>query len=650
MIDPKTVERITEAADILDVVGDYVSLKRRGVNYLGLCPFHNEKTPSFIVSPAKGLFKCFGCGKGGNAVNFVMEHEHLSYPEALKMLAKKYQIPVEEKERTPEEIREQNARESLMLVSDWANKFFKRQLHETEEGRAVGLSYFRERQFTDATIEAFELGYSPEQRDALMSGALTAGYKLEYLTETGLAVSNETNTGDRFRARVIFPIHNLSGRPIAFGGRALRTDKKLAKYVNSPESAIYHKSSVLYGIFQAKNSISKFDQCILVEGYTDVISLYQAGIQNVVASSGTSLTEGQIRLIKRFTNNLTILYDGDAAGIKASLRGIDLVLAQDMNVRVALLPDGHDPDSFAKAHSEEQLRDFIEKNATDFINFKIKLLLGSGELDTIARAAAINDIVRSISKVEDEIKRQLYVKETHQLLGFDERKLSFQVSNLLAVEQQKEAQRQQNVQNRTQLRPEIDAPPPQNHTPENLPVGPADDFERLEFDLLSYLVQFANEPLVFDNDETLRLADFVIDELQHDEIQFRNLHCRAVFDYLANLLTEAQLPEGDKLVKNPDQMVAAASAYILSRDPQLSDYWQERGLYKPPKTSTYKRNIIKNLLAYKTRWLLHKMESLQQQIRSAAPAEIMNLMQQYNQYNQIKVLMAKELGDRVIVN
>ena len=363
MITQNTIDEIFNTAKIEEVVGDFVYLKKRGANYTGLCPFHNEKTPSFVVSPAKGIFKCFGCGESGNAVSFIMKHEQLAYPEALKYLAQKYNIEIEETEQTDEQKQQQSKRESLYLVSQFANQWFQEQLHNTDEGKAIGLSYFKERGFTDETIETFQLGYSPSGKDKLTKAALEKGYQLEYLTETGLTIQKGDYTFDRFHDRVMFPIHNLSGRVVGFGGRVLKKNEKTAKYLNSPESDIYHKSKIVYGIYFAKKSITQKDNCYLVEGYTDVISLYQKGIQNVVSSSGTSLTEDQIRLIKRYTQNITILYDGDPAGIKASFRGIDMILAEDMNVKVLLFPEGDDPDSFAQKHSTEELEEFLTQEA-----------------------------------------------------------------------------------------------------------------------------------------------------------------------------------------------------------------------------------------------------------------------------------------------
>jgi DNA primase len=386
LIPKDTIQTIIETARIEEVVGEFVHLRKRGVNYVGLCPFHNEKTPSFTVSPAKGIYKCFGCGKAGNSVNFIMEHEHYTYPEALKFLAKKYNIEVEEEEQTPEQIQQLNERESLYAVTEFARKFFTEQLLNTDEGKSIGLSYFKERDFTDKTIDEFQLGYSPDRWDAFTKAAKENGYEKQFLVKTGLTIDKDGKHFDRFRARVIFPIHNLTGRVIGFGGRILKKDDKKAKYVNSPESEIYNKSKVLYGIYFAKNEIIKKDNCFLVEGYTDVISLFQAGIKNVVASSGTSLTTGQIRLIKRYTPNITILYDGDAAGLKASFRGIDMILEQGMNVKVVLFPEGEDPDSYARTHRSVEVEDYITSQAKDFIRFKTSVLLEETQNDPVKKA------------------------------------------------------------------------------------------------------------------------------------------------------------------------------------------------------------------------------------------------------------------------
>lgn len=431
MIDQHTIDRIIDAANIVEVVSDFVTLRRRGANYVGLCPFHDEKTPSFSVSPARGICKCFSCGKGGNSVHFIMEHEQVSYYEALKYLARKYNIEIQERQLSEEEKQRKTDRESMLIVNDFAQKFFATNLLENAEGRSIGLSYFRERGFGEDIIKKFGLGYSPDKRDALAQEAVRKGYKKDYLVKTGLCIeSQQGSLYDRYKGRVIFPIHSLSGKVIAFGGRILKKDEKAAKYVNSPESEVYHKSDVLYGIYHAKQAIVKNDFCYLVEGYTDVLSMHQAGIENVVASSGTSLTPGQIRLIHRFTNNITVLYDGDAAGIKASLRGIDLILQEGLNIKVVLLPDGDDPDSFSKKQSAADFTAYIRAHETDFIRFKTNLLLEGAGNDPIKRATLIGDIVRTIAIVPDNILRTIYVQDCARLLSVDEKMLMREVNNI----------------------------------------------------------------------------------------------------------------------------------------------------------------------------------------------------------------------------
>ncbi|MBQ1204521.1 MAG: DNA primase, partial [Alistipes sp.] len=414
MIDRTTVDRIYAAANIVEIIGEYVTLKRKGVNYLACCPFHNEKTPSFVVSPAKGLYKCFGCGKGGNAVTFLMEHESITYPEALKMVAKRYNIPVEEREETEEDIRKNNDRESMFAVNSWAAEYFVNFLHSDPEGLSVGMSYFRQqRKLTDATIRKFGLGFCPSHGDRMTRDAITAGYKEEFLLRTGLTKSRESDGHlyDPFRDRVIFPVHNISGRVVAFGARTLRTDKKVAKYLNSPESEIYSKRNEIYGLYFAKRAIQQQDCAIMVEGYLDVISMHQVGIENVVASSGTSLTQQQIRLLSRFSRNMTVIYDSDPAGIKASLRGIDLILQEGLNVRVVLLPDGEDPDSFARSHTADEVRQYIADHEQDFLNFKARLLLDEAKGDPARKAMVIGDMVQSIAQIPDAIQRSVYIKE-----------------------------------------------------------------------------------------------------------------------------------------------------------------------------------------------------------------------------------------------
>ena len=446
MIDRRTIEQIMETAKVEEVVGDFVALRKRGVNMIGLCPFHNEKTPSFTVSPSKNLWKCFGCGKGGKPVHFIMEHEQLSYPDALRWLAKKYHIEIKERELTDEEKREESIRESLFVINQYALQFFTDTLHNTEEGKAIGLNYFRHRGLRDETIKKFCLGYSLEKRDTFAKTATTAGYKPELIAKTGVCYSTDDGRlQDRFWGRVIFPVHTLSGKVVAFGGRILQNNAKAAKYVNSPESEIYHKSDHLYGLYFAKQAIMQKDRCILVEGYLDVISMYQAGIQNVVASSGTSLTTGQIRLIHRFTNNVTLLYDGDKAGIKASIRGIDMLLEEGMNIDVVLLPEGEDPDSYAQSHSTEEVELFIERNKVDFIRFKTNLLLAEVGDDPIRRAGLIGDVVKSIAVVPSDILRSEYIKKCSEMLKVGEQLLVKETAKLRRQHAEEQEKRSSNA-------------------------------------------------------------------------------------------------------------------------------------------------------------------------------------------------------------
>jgi DNA primase len=446
VIDRETVQRIIDTANIVEVVSDFVSLKRRGANYIGLCPFHNERTPSFSVSPAKGICKCFSCGKGGSSVNFVMEHEQMTYWEALRYLAKKYHIEVKEHEMSDEERRQQTERQTLLGLNEFAMKHFEQRMAQTDEGRDVGLSYFRHRGINDAAVARFHLGFALEKRDDFAQTALKAGYTKEALEKTGLCFATEHGElRDRFRGRVIYPVFTIAGKVVAFGGRILTNDKKLAKYVNSPESTVYSKSRELYGLYQAKQSIVKKNKCILVEGYMDVISMSQSGIENVVASSGTSLTTGQVRLIHRFTENVTVIYDSDAAGIKASLRGIDLLLAEGLNIKVLLLPEGDDPDSFAQNHTTEEVEQYLAEHEVDFIRFKTDILLKDSQNDPIARAKAVADIVRSISVIPDEITRNVYIRECSQSFAMDEALLTRQVAvaRTKRIEQQAEEARRQ---------------------------------------------------------------------------------------------------------------------------------------------------------------------------------------------------------------
>lgn len=578
-----TKRAIVEAARIDEVVGEFVSLKKRGANYLGLCPFHQEKTPSFIVSPAKGIFKCFGCGKGGDSVSFLMEHEHFDYVEALRYLARKYNIEIEEQEITPEQVKAANDKESLYQVTAHAAGYFVKNLWESEEGRDVGLSYFRERRFSDAIIRQFQLGYGGQGWDSFTQEALKGGYDKKYLVQSGLTIEKE-DTGkmyDRFRGRVIFPIHSLSGRVLGFGGRILVNDKTKAKYVNSPESDIYHKSNVLYAIPFAKREIVAKDMAYMVEGYADVISMHQAGITNVVSSSGTSLTEDQIRLISHFTKNLTLLYDGDPAGIKASLRGIDMVLAKDMNVRVVLLPDGQDPDDFAKAHSTEEILKYLEDNAADFITFKTRLLLDEAGNDPIRRAGLIDNILTSISVIPDEIKRAVYIQECARMLGIAEDDLHHKLNRMFRADFQKRMGKEAAGQ---QPLAEV---PAQAKSEEELHESEAKVWQdTLERELLRLMVNFGRsntEQTYLDEEgrqekQLLSVCAYIVMELQQDELSFADPVHNRLFSIFAEHLEREEIPTVESLLLSEDPELRGLVADLASNRFEISKVWESRNI------------------------------------------------------------------------
>jgi DNA primase len=535
MIDAQTIERIVNAADIVDVIGDFVTLRRRGVNFIAKCPFHDEKTPSFTVSPTKGLFKCFGCNKAGNTVTFIMEHERLSYVEAIKYLGKKYGIEIKEKEPSAEELVRNNDRESMLIVSSFANTFFSDTLNTTDEGKAVGLSYFQERGFSKKIIDKFQLGYCPVKRTAFSEAAIKAGYKEEFLVKTGLSIKRDDGAlFDRFSGRVMFPIHSLSGRVIAFGGRILRTDKKTAKYLNSPDSDIYLKRNVLYGIYFSKQAISKLDKCYLVEGYTDVISLFSSGIENVVASSGTSLTEEQIKLISRFSENITVLFDGDAAGIKASIRGIDMLLKHGLKIKVVLLPDGEDPDSYARKHNADELRRFLDSAEQDFLSFKISLL-NEDVNDPIKKSEVIHEIVNSISVIPDLITRNVYIQKCSKLLEIEE--------NILNTEVARKRNKQINAEARNH--PDRNEPPAAVDELPSIPAFVSNIFcQEQEKELLMYMLKHGRENLFRSkNDEgeeiIIHVDEYIIKDIKNDDLEFQNLHYKKLFEEYEKLLVNA---------------------------------------------------------------------------------------------------------------
>ncbi|MBQ2045672.1 MAG: DNA primase [Muribaculaceae bacterium] len=596
-IDRETVQKILDTADIVDVVSDFVSLKRRGANYIGLCPFHNERTPSFSVSKSKGICKCFSCGKGGSPVNFLMELEQMSYHDALRYLAKKYHIEIKEHEMTDAEREAVTERESMLAVSEFALQHFEHNLNNTDDGRDIGLSYFHERGINDAAIKKFRLGYSLEKRDDLASTAKAKGYNEKYLVDSGLCIQNEQGKiYDRFKGRVMYPILSVSGKVLGFGGRTLRKDKEVAKYVNSPESVIYRKSYELYGLYQAKQAIVKKDKCILVEGYMDVISMSQSGIENVVASSGTSLTEGQIRLIHRFTENVTVIYDSDPAGIKASLRGIDMLLAEGMNIKVVLLPEGDDPDSFAQNHSTSEIEDYLAAHEQDFIAFKTAILLKDAENDPHQRSNAIKDIVRSISVIPDEIVRSEYIKECSRRLRADEQMLTRSVAQKIAERIEKEAQQRQRqvaVQSLGDLgQTTTDFQSTQQEESEPIVVEQQSSaiedsydnrysafFKPFEREVLRYVLKYGMVEMCESCDESgntapLTVMDYVWSELNEDDIHFTNrnysIAYNAAFEAISSYKDDLQR-EIAKLTEKRSQLMTNGIAEIQRTATNLTD-------------------------------------------------------------------------------
>lgn len=642
VIKKETIDVIMDTARIEEVVGDFVNLKRRGTNLLGLCPFHNEKTPSFNVSPIRGIYKCFGCGKAGNSVNFIMDHEHYSYPEALRYLAEKYNIAIEEDEKTPEFNQEQLQRESLLITTEFARKYFSRQLHETEEGKSIGLSYFYEREFTEATIEKFQLGYSPEAWRAFTDEALANGYLKVNLEKTGLTVISEDKIFDRFRGRVMFPIHNITGKVIAFGARILKTDAKAAKYLNSPESDIYHKSKILYGIYFAKKSIIAKDECFLVEGYTDVISMHQAGIENVVASSGTSLTVEQIRLIGRYTKNITVLYDGDPAGIKASIRGIDLILEEGLNVKVVLFPDGDDPDSFARKHSTYEVADYIKESAQDFIRFKTSLLLKEVANDPVRKAGLIRDIVETIAKIPDPILRETYTRECSVLMEINEQTLISELNKILRKEVFKFPKPESGIEELLS-----DVLTPDHQTPD---LNPS---EYQEADIIRLLLTYGEEDLYFiepinereSHEVTEKVKSFIVHELNMDEISFEHPVYAKIYKEFENMVHQEAAYQSQYIVNHDDQEIRQLAADILTPKYQLAD-WNSRNVFIKEEISRVKHAALSAVYSIKIKHL-HKL-SLQNReaIREAESKneDIDDLIKIQMQYDEIKIKLAEYLG------
>jgi len=643
LIKPETIQKILETAHVEEVVGDFVSLKKRGVNYLGLCPFHNEKTPSFVVSPAKGIYKCFGCGKAGNAVNFVMEHEHYSYPEALRFLAKKYNIEIEEEALTPEMQQQIDERESLFTLNTFVNNYFQENLFNSEEGKAIGLSYFKEREFLEVTIKKFQLGYALDKWDDYSRHAVENGFKKEVLFKTGLSIDKGDKMMDRFRGRVMFPIHNLTGKVIGFGGRILSKEKSTAKYVNSPQSEIYDKSKTLYGIYFARNAILKNNRCYLVEGYTDVISMHQAGIENVVASSGTSLTVDQIKLIKRFTPNITILYDGDPAGIKASFRGINLILEQGLNVKIVLFPEGEDPDSFVRAHPVTEVEEFISKQASDFISFKAKLLLQDTAGDPSARAALIKDMVETISYIPDQINRTVYVQECSAIMDVPEQTLVNELNKLL----------------RNKYRKKIRAT--EQEVPDEITIDkePVKEFNKLdsiyqEQEIIRLLLIYGDQSFTEknnDDEEPIQhnIAQYVVNDLVNDGISFTNASLTAIFQIYRSAVEKGEVPRTSFFVNHPQKEIAQKAIELISTPYELSANWEKNKIFVKTEEDQLQVLTKTSLLALKEKHLSKLLKDVEDKLKDNTDEEaIKELLETFKALKQIHTNINQSLQRQIL--
>ncbi len=682
MIDQQTIERIQDTAQIVDVVSDFVTLRRRGVNFVGLCPFHDDRTPSFYVSPAKNICKCFACGEGGSSVHFIMKHEQLSYYEALKFLARKYNIEVVEKELTSEEKQAQSDRDSMFILNEFARDYFVKKLHDDPEGKAIGLSYFKERGFRDDIIKKFQLGYSPERRDAFSSEAQRAGYRRDYLLKTGLSAGGENNSPltDRFRGRVIFPVHTLSGKVVAFGGRILKKTENTGKYVNSPESEIYSKSRELYGIYFSKSAIVKADKCFLVEGYTDVLSMHQAGIENVVASSGTALTHGQIRMIHRFSENITVLYDGDAAGIKAALRGIDLLLEDGMNVRVVLLPEGEDPDSFARKQNAEGFNRFIDEHEQDFIRFKTHLLLDEVGEDPIRKAGLITNIVQSIALIPDNIKRSVYIQETATLLGTREEVIiaavnKIRIRNYEKRKEQREKEESRETAVETEFTPGDTA---DNGSRKILTAG--NPYEKPERELVRYIIRYGTLPIFVkyerekrkvEDEEvevevTIEEGPSVIEVIRFDlmrdkfifsdEAFFSNALYRAIFDEACGKLSDESFVCDKYFLTHHDPGISRLATDLISDKYRLSKiHAKSIGEGEDEKSSRLRernsldRLVIRATTELKNAHVMQRINEVKKSIETADARQQLELMNELRQLQDLKKVLAKNLGERIIL-
>ena len=649
MIKKSTIDQVFDAARVEEVIGDFVQLKKSGSNYKGLSPFTDERTPSFMVSPVKQIWKDFSSGKGGNVVAFIMEHEHFNYPEAIKYLAKKYGIEIEETEQTDEQKQLADERESMYLVSEFANKFFQKKLLKTEQGKAIGLSYFKERGFTNETIEKFDLGYSPDVWDAFTEEALRQGYQLEFLEKTGLTIVKEQKKFDRFKGRVMFPIHSMSGRTLGFGGRILTNEKKAAKYLNSPESDIYHKSKVLYGIYYAKQSIAKEDNCYLVEGYTDVIQMHQAGIENVVASSGTALTPEQIRLINRLTKNITVLFDGDAAGLRASLRGIDLILEQGMNVKVCAFPEGEDPDSFAKANTKEDIEAYLQQNSKDFISFKASLLVDQAQGDPIKKAEVIRDMVNSIAKIPDQIQQEIYLKECTRIMDVSEDVLYSTLAQLNA-KNNKDSGRKTSTQKKNfevikqpkEVRPKVDR-----------------QFE-LERNIISLLLRYGKvedefEEYVYkeDRDGNLELElekqeakvyEKIFLDLQEDEIEFTNDSFRLLYEQIIyEFNTKEDLKVETFINQLSPEQASDITSILMAEEKNVLHRWEDQDIFVQPRTKLEAREVNDTILNLRLHLVKQKVAELMQDAKKDIAEHHQEILEQVIEYKKLEMNIAERI-------
>lgn len=694
MIDKFTIDKIYNAAQIVDVVSDFVTLKKRGVNYVGLCPFHEDSSPSFYISPSKNICKCFACGEGGSPVQFIMKHEQVSYTEALRYLAKKYHIEIKERELSDEEKRMQSDRESMMIVNSWAQKFFSSRLYEHEEGQTIGLPYFTERGFRDDIIRKFQLGYSLTRRDDLYKNAIKHGFSDVYLLKTGLVFKRDDDTvADRFHGRVIFPVHTLSGKVVAFGGRILGKKDKVAKYVNSPDSEVYHKSYELYGIYFAKQAIVKEDRCYLVEGYTDVISMHQTGIENVVASSGTSLTQGQIRLIHRFTTNITVLYDGDAAGIKAAVRGIDMLLEAGMNVKVVLLPEGEDPDSYARSRNSFDFKLFMKENEVDFIRFKAGLLLKDAGHDPIKRANLIKDMMESVAVIPDNIVRSVYIKECSHLLDEREQVLIDEVIKI-------RGRRARPVQTGRERGGAGSVAPPEpvdaeigEETAEEKGGGVTADategavrpklyqhspFKKYEYILLRYVVRYGERVLFStagtdeedENKKVVKVAEYIRSELQDDDIEILTPIYRQVLDEAVAQCEDDAFTASRYFLTHTNLEISELAADMMSTKYQLSKYFtnvadmalkqttlseeeqeaENEARKREKEREQLERWIVHDIFTLKNAYIKHRIDELNKLIRDfqADEEKVMELLRERMKLDDIKRLLSKELGERIV--